>query len=287
MSRIATSRHVASEERRDPLVDVVEVEWLRPGRGARVGDIDARRPSPPRCRRGTGSPSGPNVIGPADRTSAVPTLQPVLSHDDLLRRRTDRPHPTTARAPGHPRTVTTGGVAAWQSAALSDTLVELARVVPASVEGAIRRRIARLPAETLEVLTAAVDPRRDFDLLVLAAVVGLDGAELLDRLDPAVAAGIVVESPQGLGRSRFSHGLVSETVYQDLSGSERARGTGGRPRRSRPTTASPTGRTSLALAAHWSHAVPAAPPDRGIDAALRAARWAASLAAADQAATSS
>ena len=69
--------------------------------------------------------------------------------------------------------------------------------MPASVKGAIRQRIARLPAETVQVLTAASILGQDFDLLVLAALVGLDGADLLDRLDPALDAGIVVGARRG------------------------------------------------------------------------------------------
>jgi DNA-binding SARP family transcriptional activator len=150
----------------------------------------------------------------------------------------------------------------------------LGRVVPASAKAVIRRRLTQLPETTTGALTAASVLGQDFDLAVLSALVGVDGATLLDQLDPAVAAGILVESPEGIGRSRFSHGLVNETIYHDMSAAQRAR----THRRAAEAIAAHHGDADgphlIALAAHWFHAVPAAPPDPGIDCALRAARWA-------------
>jgi DNA-binding SARP family transcriptional activator len=150
----------------------------------------------------------------------------------------------------------------------------LGRVVPASVKAVIRQRLSHLPESTAEALSAASVLGQDFDLPILSAVVGVDGATLLDQLDPAMAAGILVDSPQGVGRSRFSHGLVNETIYHDMSAAQRAR----THRRAAEAIAAHHGEADgphlIALAAHWFHAVPAAPPDPGIDSALRSARWA-------------
>ncbi len=146
--------------------------------------------------------------------------------------------------------------------------------VPTGVRGVIRQRVARLSEEARPCLDDAAVLGHDFDLGDLAAVVGDDAATLLERLEPAFAAGILVDSPAGPGRYRFSHGLVHETVYGDLPAARRARihhraavalearhGVGPGPH-------------LIAVAVHWFQAVPAAAPEPGIDAAVRAAHWA-------------
>lgn len=95
------------------------------------------------------------------------------------------------------------------------------RDVPAGVRDVIRHRLARLPEPARTLLRQAAVIGRDVDPDVLAALAG-DGAPLLDALDSALQAGFLTE--QGTdGRLRFTHILVRDTLYRDLSALRRAR----------------------------------------------------------------
>jgi len=92
---------------------------------------------------------------------------------------------------------------------------------PSAVREAIERRLARLPEESRAALgTAAIIGRR-FDVATLADATGEDPEDLLDRLEPAQAAGLVHES--GIDTFAFDHALVRDTVYGLQSKSRRAK----------------------------------------------------------------
>jgi hypothetical protein len=55
----------------------------------------------------------------------------------------------------------------------------------------------------------------------LQRVSGLPVADLLDLLDEAMAARLVTEVPGGLGRLRFGHALISDTLYEQLTSARR------------------------------------------------------------------
>lgn len=160
---------------------------------------------------------------------------------------------------------------------------DVSRIVPAGVGGVIRQRIARLPEVTAQTITAASVLGQDFDLGLLAAIVDATGTDVLERLEPAVQAGILVDSPQGVGHYRFCHGLVTETVYADMGAAHRARLHLRAGEALEARHADSDGPHLIALAAHWFHAVPAAPPQRGVDYAVRSAHWAAAHVAHQQA----
>ncbi|RZU74490.1 transcriptional regulator [Micromonospora kangleipakensis] len=88
--------------------------------------------------------------------------------------------------------------------------------VPAGVRDVIRHRLAQLPETTRTVLRQAAVIGRDVDPEVLAALAGEDA--MLDALDRAVPAGFLT----GPG-TRFTHILVRDTLYGDLSAPRRAR----------------------------------------------------------------
>ncbi|HEY2669011.1 MAG TPA: BTAD domain-containing putative transcriptional regulator [Rugosimonospora sp.] len=95
------------------------------------------------------------------------------------------------------------------------------RDVPAGVRDVIRHRLARLPEPAQTVLRQAAVIGRDVDPDVLAALAG-DGGPMLDALDCALRAGFLSEyGPDG--RLRFTHILVRDTLYHDLSVLRRAR----------------------------------------------------------------
>ncbi|WP_433131660.1 BTAD domain-containing putative transcriptional regulator [Micromonospora sp. CA-240977] len=92
--------------------------------------------------------------------------------------------------------------------------------VPPGVRDVIRHRLAQLPAPTQTVLRQAAVLGRDLDPAVLGALAD-DPAALLDAVDRALQAGFLTErEPEG--RLRFTHILVRDTLYADLSASRRA-----------------------------------------------------------------
>ena len=150
----------------------------------------------------------------------------------------------------------------------------LSRRVPVAVKGVIRHRVGQLPDETQHAIGAAAVLGQDLDLRLLADVLDVDGTTLLEHLEPAERAGIIVERRSAPGRYRFSHGLVNETVYDELSAGRRARSHQRAAEALEARHGFGDGPHLVGLAAHWYHAVPAAPPDRGIDVACQASRWA-------------
>jgi DNA-binding SARP family transcriptional activator len=95
--------------------------------------------------------------------------------------------------------------------------------VPAGVRDVIRRRIARLPEKTQRVLTVAAVIGREFGLDELELACELDGDDVLDLVEAALVTGIVTEVPDAVGRYRFAHALVRETLYDSLSSVRRGR----------------------------------------------------------------
>ena len=64
---------------------------------------------------------------------------------------------------------------------------------------------------------------REFDLSVLERVGELGSDPLLEALEEARAARIVIDVEEPVGRYRFSHALVKETLYEELSTPRRVR----------------------------------------------------------------
>ena len=89
--------------------------------------------------------------------------------------------------------------------------------IPQGVREVIGRRLGRLSAECIRVLTLASVLGRDFGLDALSTLSELPGNELLDALDEAVAARVVTAAPEAHGRLRFAHALIRETLYDGLT----------------------------------------------------------------------
>src|SRR6266496_1278939 len=92
---------------------------------------------------------------------------------------------------------------------------------PHGVRDVLRRRLARLPDVTVELLRLAAVVGRDSDVGVLVATAGGDEDETLDAIEAAVIAGLLVEPAPG--RVRFAHALVRDTLLADVSGVRRSR----------------------------------------------------------------
>ncbi len=96
--------------------------------------------------------------------------------------------------------------------------------IPEGVREVIGQRLNRLSTQANEVLPAASVIGRDFGLDTLADVTeGLTDDTLLAALEEAVRARLVDEDPRLPGRYRFSHALVRQTLYEELSTTRRVR----------------------------------------------------------------
>jgi hypothetical protein len=94
--------------------------------------------------------------------------------------------------------------------------------LPDSVRDAIRRRLVPLSPESREVLDAAAVEGHEFRLATLERATGTPRAQLLGRLEGALAVQLIEEAPGPAGSYRFGHGLIRETLYGDLSATRRA-----------------------------------------------------------------
>ena len=150
-------------------------------------------------------------------------------------------------------------------------------VLPEGVRDVVGRRLSALPDDTQRVLETGAVVGARFDLDIVAMVSGLDEDDVVDRLDPAIAAHLVEET--GVGSYRFSHALVRSTLHQELSSTRRSR--------LHRKTAEALEKLRLdddlagagELAYHWSEASAAGEPVRAIEAAKHAAELALKAAA--------
>jgi DNA-binding winged helix-turn-helix (wHTH) protein/tetratricopeptide (TPR) repeat protein len=94
-------------------------------------------------------------------------------------------------------------------------------VLPQGVRDVIGRRLDSISAACNEVLRSAAAFTRDFSVPLLAEVLEQDRALLLERIDEALGARILVESQETTGHYAFAHALVRQTLYLELSTPQR------------------------------------------------------------------
>lgn len=94
--------------------------------------------------------------------------------------------------------------------------------VPASVRAVIARRIGHLDESTTRALGLAAVLGPEFSIEVLRRIGEYEHNQAVDLVDEAVKAGLLLPVAGVLGRYRFSHDLVRETLYDDLSPGRRA-----------------------------------------------------------------
>ncbi|HEX2241509.1 MAG TPA: AAA family ATPase, partial [Actinomycetota bacterium] len=94
--------------------------------------------------------------------------------------------------------------------------------VPKGARGIIRRRLEGLGEDVRELLSVAAVIGREFDVTLLQRVVDIEIEPLLELLTPAVSAEIISET-SALGRYAFTHILIRETLYEDLTTTKRMR----------------------------------------------------------------
>jgi DNA-binding SARP family transcriptional activator len=152
--------------------------------------------------------------------------------------------------------------------------------VPTAVGDVIAARVAQLPADTQQLLLNAAALNRHLDLTVLAALDGAHPDEVLDRLEPAMASGLVVVDPAD-STIRFSHALVKEAVAATDSALRRQRRHARLAEQLSGSVDSPDRLSEIAH--HWRQAG-AVHAGRAWRAADRAAAYATSLNAHEEAA---
>lgn len=99
----------------------------------------------------------------------------------------------------------------------------MAGEVPATVGDVVRRRLARLPQPTVDLLGVAAVVGRDVEMGLLARAADRTFDQVIDGLEPAVVHRLLVEVPELPAVLRFSHALVREVVLDDMTSLRRAR----------------------------------------------------------------
>lgn len=94
--------------------------------------------------------------------------------------------------------------------------------LPEGVREVIGRRLSRLSADANRILGVAAVIGPGFDIQVLSRVPDTGGGDLLDAMDEAVEARLVLEQPASPGRFRFAHALVRQVLYEELTVARRA-----------------------------------------------------------------
>jgi serine/threonine protein kinase len=100
---------------------------------------------------------------------------------------------------------------------------ETAIQLPAAIKDSIQRRLAQRSAECASMLECAAVLGATFELSSLVYVTDSPAGELLDLLDEARRAHLLVESQGARSRYRFTHALVQEVLYERLRSSRRVR----------------------------------------------------------------
>ncbi len=140
----------------------------------------------------------------------------------------------------------------------------VAHEVPVGVREVLRRRLARLPEQTVAVLLVAAVVGRRFHLDVVRRATGLDEDAALDAVEAGLVSGLVVEDAETVGCYWFAHALVQEAIYEDVSRLRRARLHARVAEALRLRHGDDDSDHTLELAHHWFMAAPAG----GVEVAL-------------------
>ncbi len=95
--------------------------------------------------------------------------------------------------------------------------------IPQGVREVVGRRLDHLSEACNRVLTTASVIGREFGLDALERVSDVTGDRLLEVLEEAVGARVLNEVPRAVGRYSFSHALMRETLYEELTTTRRVR----------------------------------------------------------------
>lgn len=88
--------------------------------------------------------------------------------------------------------------------------------LPEVARDVIRRRLAMVDVELRAVLEVAAVIGREFEFTTLEQVSGLGNRALFDALGEVMALGLIVEAQGAPGHYGFAHGLIQDTLYDDM-----------------------------------------------------------------------
>jgi len=159
--------------------------------------------------------------------------------------------------------------------------------IPQSVREVVGRRLDHLSDACNKVLTIGAVIGREFGLRVLEKVIlrqaqdeRLSGDRLLEALEEAVAARVITEVPRPADQYSFSHALIRETLYEELTTTRRVRlhrGIGEVLEELDPEANLPQ------LAYHFAEAAPGGDVEKAVDYARKAGERAVELLAYEEA----
>lgn len=156
--------------------------------------------------------------------------------------------------------------------------------VPATVSDIIERRLQRLGRETNQLLAIGAVIGREFGHEILGHVAAAPTDAVAEALEQAAQAGVVEELRGTVGTYRFTHALIRETLYGNMTGLRRAalhRAVGEALEALRPRGHEP--QVVAELARHFLAATPTGGIGKAIDHALRVANAATRACAYDDA----
>ena len=105
----------------------------------------------------------------------------------------------------------------------AETVSSWSVTIPQSVQEVVGRRLDHLSEECNKVLTIGAVIGREFGVKLLEKVSEVKGDRLLDALEEALGARVIAELPNGVDQYWFSHALIRETLYEELSTTRRIR----------------------------------------------------------------
>jgi tetratricopeptide (TPR) repeat protein len=166
---------------------------------------------------------------------------------------------------------------------LADARTSVRVVIPDTVREVIGRRLDALTLPCRRLLPLASVFGREFSLEALKRLSGQATREILGFLGEAADARILTDAPGSVGRLRFSHALIRDTLYDELALARRF----DLHKRAGDVLAELYGgdvdQHLAELAHHFVEASPAGDAERAADYARRAADRAASLLAYEEA----
>jgi DNA-binding winged helix-turn-helix (wHTH) protein len=156
--------------------------------------------------------------------------------------------------------------------------------LPTHAVDLIRRMLSGLSRETADLVAAGAVLGRDFTVAHVAAVADVARDVVLDRLEEAVAAGVLEEAADAAATFRFTHALFKEAAYEALAAGARARYHARAAARLEQQYADDPTPAIAELAHHHHESIAVGDPERAFGYALLAGREAERLVAYEQAA---
>lgn len=158
--------------------------------------------------------------------------------------------------------------------------------IPQGVREVVGRRLDHLSDECNRALTMGAVIGREFDLKTLEKAIGqadegrMTGDRLLEVLEEAVGARVINEVPNRIDHYSFTHALIRETLYEELSTARRVR-----VHRQIAQVLEEEAEANLSqLAYHFSEAAQGGDVEKAIDYLARAAERALAMTAYEEAA---